>query len=54
MIKSANGTTLYQRNGGDKFNASTIFATFCLSGLCPDYSTFVLTITMTDSSGDGW
>lgn len=54
VIKASNGTTIYQKNSGDKFNASKIFTTFCLSGSCPDYTTLVLTITMTDSSGDGW
>jgi hypothetical protein len=52
-IKAPNGTTIYQRSTGTNFTSDTTFATFCLIGGCPSSTSLKLTITMTDSHGDG-
>lgn len=55
IIKAPNNTIIYQRTSGVSFSSSTVFKTFCPFGGCPSnpaYST--LTITLTDSFGDGW
>lgn len=54
LVKAPNGTTIHQRSSGSIFNSSTVFVTFCPIGGCPDTSRLNLTITMTDSFGDGW
>lgn len=52
IVKASNGTIIYQRSSGTTFDASTTFSTFCPLGGCP--GTLLLTVTMTDSFGDGW
>ena len=52
VVKALNGTVIYQKAAGTTFVAANIFTGFCPSGGCPNTQT--LTITMTDSSGDGW
>lgn len=47
IVKSPNGTTIYQRTNGTAFTSSTVFASFCLMGGCPPPTTLNLTITMT-------
>ena len=54
VVKASNGTTIYTRNSGSTFTAATTFATFCPLGGCPNLNSSFLTITMTDSVGDGW
>ena len=53
-IKVPNGTIIYQRTSGTPFSAGFIFAVFCPIGGCPVLTTLQLTITMSDSYGDGW
>lgn len=52
MIKAPNGTIIYQRTSGTVFDATTVFSTFCPAGGCP--VGLLLSITLTDSFGDGW
>lgn len=52
-MKLANGTILYQRVSGTNYTASTVFTNFCPAGGCST-TPFILSITMTDSYGDGW
>lgn len=51
-VKAPNGTLIHQRVSGATFLATTRFSTFCPIGGCENLLT--LTITMTDSVGDGW
>jgi hypothetical protein len=52
-IKTENGNTIATRTPST-FTASTVLATFCPLGGCPSLTSTFLTITMTDSKGDGW
>ena len=52
VVKASNGTIIHQRNSGATFTAATVFSTFCPIGGCP--ATMDLTVTLTDSFGDGW
>lgn len=54
IIKALNGTVIHQRTAGTVFTSTTVFGTFCPMGGCASLSGFNLTITMTDSNGDGW
>lgn len=51
-MKDPNGAVIYQRSSGTNFDASTVFTNFCPAGGCP--ATLLLTVTLTDSYGDGW
>lgn len=51
-ITAPNGTTIYQRTTGAAFDAVMVFTNFCPAGGCP--ATLLLSVTMTDSYGDGW
>ena len=53
-IKAPNGTTIHQRASGNNFTTGTSFVTFCLIAVCPAPTNLKLTITMSDSYGDGW
>ena len=54
VVKASNGTTIYTRSNGSTFASTTTFSTFCPLGGCPSTSSYIITITMTDSVGDGW
>jgi len=53
QLKFSNGTIIHTRSSGTTFGGLTIFATFCALGGCPP-SVVTVSVTMTDSSGDGW
>ena len=52
VIKAPNGTTIFTRTSGTTFNLNTYFTIFCPLGGCPN--TLELTITMTDTTSNGW
>lgn len=54
VVKAPNGTIIHQRTSGATFTSTTNFKTFCPVGLCPSINSSYLTITMTDSAGNGW
>ena len=55
VVKAPNGTIIHQRTSGAIAYPGTIFANFCPVGGCLDSNSFItLTITMSDSFGDGW
>ena len=54
VVKAPNGTVIHQRVAGTVFTSTTVFKTFCPMGGCAELSGFNVTITMTDSFGDGW
>ena len=55
-ITAPNGTVFHQRTSGAAYPPSIIFSIFCPVSGCaaPSPSYIALTITMTDSFGDGW
>ena len=54
VIKAPNNTIIYQRSNGIAFGIGTIFRTFCPIGGCQISPFFTISVTMTDSWGDGW
>lgn len=52
VVKASNGTIIYQRNSGATFDLARVFSIFCPKDSCSNVLT--LTITMSDSAGDGW
>ena len=52
-VRSPNGTIIYQRTNGTGYSIGTVFATFCPLA-CTAAPTLNLSITMSDSFGDGW
>ena len=52
IIRAPNGTIIYQKSNTATFTTATIFLTFCPINNCPN--TLILSITMTDTLGDGW
>ena len=58
VVKAPNGTVIYQKSTGvsplGTFPSGNIFANFCPVGGCLNSAYTVLTVTCTDSFGDGW
>lgn len=53
-VAAPNGTYIYRKTRGTKFNSTTIFSTFCPINSCPSSPNVTYYVTMTDTGGDGW
>lgn len=54
VVKNSNGTVFYQRSNGTVLTFNNVLTTFCPIEACLDLNAFNVTISMTDSYGDGW